>query len=393
MTDSQAADRRARWAVAAVFFVNGGIIGSWAAHIPLVAERLALGHGVLGVALLMMAIGAMLAMPLSGAAIARFGSAALTRVSTLVFAAALPLPVLAPNFGLLAAALLLFGAANGIMDVAMNAHGVAVERRLSRPVMSSYHGMFSLGGLVGAGLAALVLPMTTATVHATAATAVGLALAALAVPHLLPASVDVRNEGPAFALPNKASLALGALTFLAMVSEGAILDWSALHLEGSLELSPELAAVGFAAFSATMAAGRFSGDWMRSHFGPVALVRGSAMLAAAGLAVALTVPSATVAVLGFAVVGLGMANLVPVLYGAAGALPGQSSGSGIAAVATMGYSGFLAGPPLIGFVAEATGLAAALGLVVLACVAVGIAAAAASSAAIPARPRPVAAGP
>ena len=384
MTDSPVADRRARWAVAAVFFANGAMIGCWAAHIPLAKERLDIGHAALGFALLGMAVGALIAMPLAGGVIARLGSAAVTRASTIAFCAALPLPVIAPDLVLLTLALVIFGAANGVMDVAMNAHGVAVERRLGRPVMSSYHGMFSLGGLVGAGLAALLLPFMPPLTQALLLAAAGLGIAAFALPHLLPAGVDIRSEGPAFALPGKTSIALGALTFLAMTSEGAILDWSALHLEGSFRIGPEYAAVGFAAFSATMAAGRFSGDWMRSRFGGVALVRGSAFLAAAGLALALVVPSPAMAVLGFAVVGLGMANLVPVLYGAAGALPNQSTGSAIAAVATMGYMGFLSGPPLIGFVAEATSLQLALGLIVLACVLVGLAAAAAAPAGQPA---------
>lgn len=382
MNDSSA-DRRARWAVAAVFFANGAMIGSWAAHIPLAKERLGIGHAALGVALLGMAAGALITMPLAGGLIARLGSAAVTRVSTIVFCLALPLPVIAPDLLLLTLALLVFGAGNGVMDVAMNAHGVAVERRLGRPVMSSYHGMFSLGGLAGAGLAALLLPFMPPLAHAALLALAALGLAAFALPHLLPAGVDLRPEGPAFALPGKASLTLGALTFLAMSAEGAVLDWSGLQLQGSHSVGPEYAAIGFAAFSTTMAAGRFSGDWMRSHFGPVALVRASAFVAAVGLALALAAPMPALAVAGFAIVGFGMANLVPVLYGAAGALPDQASGSAIAAVATMGYTGFLAGPPLIGFVAEATSLPIALGLVVLACIVIAISAAAASPAGKP----------
>jgi MFS family permease len=364
------------------------MIGGWAAQIPLVKERLAVGHGALGLALLGMAAGAMIAMPLAGAAISRVGSAAVTRASTLAFCLALPLPVLAPNLVLLAMALLVFGAANGVMDVAMNAHGVAVERRLGRPIMSSCHGMFSVGGLAGAGLAALLLPVMEPVLLAGLTTAIALGIAVLALPHLLPAGVDMNTGEPAFGLPNQASLALGALCFLAMSGEGAVLDWSALHLEGELGMSPEFAAIGFAAFSATMAAGRFTGDWMRGHFGAVILVRVSAFVAAAGLTLALLAPIPALAIAGFAIVGLGVANLVPVLFGAAGALPGQSSGSAIAAVATMGYMGFLAGPPVIGLVAEQTSLQLALGLVVLACIIIGVAAAAASPAGNPAVAQP-----
>ena len=147
MQDSPEAVARARWAVAFIFLANGTIIGTWAAHIPLVEARLGISHTALGFALLAMALGALIAMPLGGAAIGRFGSAAVTRVVTIVWLCAFPLPILAPNFALLICGLLFFGATNGVLDVAMNAHGVAVEHRYGRPVMSSFHGMWSLGGL------------------------------------------------------------------------------------------------------------------------------------------------------------------------------------------------------------------------------------------------------
>ena len=159
-----------------------------------------------------------------------------------------------------------------------------------------------------------------------------------------------------------------------MMSEGAVLDWGALHLRGSLEVGPGLAATGFAAFSASMAASRFSGDWLRGRMGSIALVRWSGSLAAVGIIVALISPSPLVAIAGFAAVGLGLANLVPVFFGAAGRIPGQTPGAAIAALATIGYAGFLVGPPVIGFVADATSLTLALGLIVLACAAIAVAA-------------------
>jgi MFS family permease len=374
MSNAAIADRRARWAVAAIFLANGTIIGTWAAHIPLVAERLAMDHSLLGVALLAMALGALIAMPLGGAAISRFGSAAVTRGATIALLSAFILPLVAPSPTLLIAALLVFGASNGLLDVAMNAHGVLVENRLARPVMSSFHGMWSLGGLLGAGVAALLLPVIPALGAGLVVIAAGAVIGLIAIFHLLPTATDVHGGDSHFALPAKASLALGALCFLAMSTEGAVLDWSALHLKHSLELGPGLAATGFAAFSASMAAGRFAGDWMRGHVGAVALVRASAVLAAVGLAVALVAPAVALAILGFAAVGLGMSNLVPIFFGAAGKIPGQAPGTAIAAVATMGYTGFLAGPPVIGFVADATSLAVALGLIVLACVLIAAAA-------------------
>lgn len=354
------ANRGARLAVAAIFLANGIVIGTWAAHIPLVAERLAIGHSTLGVALLAMALGALIAMPLGGAAIARLGSSTVTRGAAIALFASFILPLLAPSPALLILALLVFGASNGLLDVAMNAHGVLVERRLVRPVMSSFHGMWSLGGLIGAGAAAALLPVMPALAQGLFVTAVAAAIGIAALFQLLPSATDVHGGESGFAWPSRATLALGALCFLAMSTEGAVLDWSALHLKASLSLGPGLAATGFAAFSASMAAGRFAGDWLRGHIGAVTLVRASAYLAAAGLAVALVAPAAWLAVAGFAAVGFGMSNLVPIFFGAAGQTPGQAPGAAIAAVATMGYTGFLAGPPLIGFLAEHTGTLRAL---------------------------------
>ncbi|MGH6926182.1 MAG: MFS transporter [Propylenella sp.] len=366
--------RRARWATAAIFLVNGTIVGTWAAHIPLVEARLSISHATLGIALLVMAAGALIAMPLTGSGIARFGSAALTRWSTLALFLAFPLPLIAPAPALLMPALFLFGAANGVMDVSMNAHGVMVERRLERAIMSSLHGMWSLGGLAGAGFAALVLPLLPPLAEALTMLAAGGVGAIMALRFLLPSSDDGGNGKVSFAWPSRATFALGALCFLCMASEGAVLDWSALHLKASLSLGPGLAATGFAAFSAAMAASRFGGDSLRARFGSVALVRWSALLAAAGMTLSLTVPSPLLAVAGFALVGLGLANLVPVFFGAAGRTPGKGAGSAIAAVATVGYSGFLLGPPVIGVIADLSSLAWALGLIVLACLAIAVSA-------------------
>lgn len=364
--------RHARWAVAAIFCVNGTIFGSWAPHIPLVQERLGLGPGMLGAALLAIAVGALAAMPVAGAAIGRVGSAVPTRIATVLLCLALPLPVLAPGLPALILAFLLLGAANGTMDVAMNAHGIAVERGLQRPVMSSFHGMFSLGGLIGAAAGAVLLDLVAPTTHILLATAFVLAATAVALPHLLPGSADAGHAGTTFAWPDRLTIGLGALAFLVLMSEGAVLDWSAAYLRDQLGASPGLAATGFAAFSATMAIARFGGDWLRHRLGSVRLVRGSGLLAATGLALGLILGSPLAGVVGFACAGFGLGNTVPVLFGAAGRLPGVAPGTAIAAVATTGYTGFLAGPPLIGFVAEVTSLRLALSLLVLACLMVAL---------------------
>lgn len=366
--------RRARWATAAIFLVNGAVIGTWAAHIPLVETRLAISHATLGVALLVMAAGALIAMPLTGGLTARLGSAPVIRGAMAALLVALPLPLTAPSLAILMTALFFLGAANGALDVAMNAHGVLVERRIGRAIMSSLHGMWSVGGLAGAGLAALLFPLVAPFAQVAVAWVALTCTALLALRFLLPAGEDrgvAEDGGVSFAWPRKATIGLGLLCFLALSSEGAILDWSALHLDGRFDLGPGFAATGYAAFSAAMASSRFLGDWMRGRFGAAALVRWSALLAAAGLVLALTGPWPVLAVAGFALVGLGLANLVPVFFGAAGRLPGEQTGGAIAAVATFGYTGFLLGPPVIGFAADLAGLGRALGLIVLACLAVG----------------------
>jgi MFS family permease len=242
--------------------------------------------------------------------------------------------------------------------------------------MSSFHGMWSLGGLIGAAAGGPLLAVLPPPAHALIVAAALAVLALAVLPHLLPGGVDRGAAGPAFARPHRGTFLLGLLAFLVLMSEGAMLDWSAVHLRADLGTSPALAAAGFAAFSAAMAVGRFAGDRLRQRLGAVTLTRAGALLAAAGLGLGLLLGTPLAAVAGFAAAGLGLSNQVPVLFGAAGRIPDEMPARAIAAVATLGYAGFLAGPPLIGFVAEAATLAQALGLVVLACAIVGLSAAA-----------------
>ncbi len=365
---------RARLAVATIFLISGFVMGSWAPHIALVKERLGLSPGALGLVLLAMAAGAVLAMPLAGSLITRFGSAAVTHVLAVANCLLLPFPVWALSVPQLVLALFVFGASIGALDVAMNAHGVAVEKRLPRPTMSALHGSWSLGGLAGAGLAGLLLGLMTASVHIAVAAVPAALVVAVAGRYLL-AKVDVGQPGAwRVSIPRGAALALGALAFLVLLGEGAVLDWSAVYMRTVLSADATLAAMGYAAFAGTMAFGRFAGDRLRTRMGAVRLVRVSALLAAVGLGTGLAAGNAFAAIAGFACAGLGFANLIPVLFSAAGRLPGQTPGAGIAAVATMGYAGFLAGPPLIGFVGDVSNMAVALAMVPLACLVVGLAA-------------------
>ena len=362
-----------RVGVGTVFFLNGFVLASWVPYIPLVKRAHGLGDGTLGGVLLAMAVGAVAVLPLAGWLVSRVGSRQVTLLAAATLAMALPLPVLAPSAALVAAALALLGAANATLDVAMNAQGVAVEAALGRPLLSSFHGLFSLGGLVGAGVA--VGTMSTgvaAAAHVVAVTLGSLATLIAMRGALLPAPPSDTLRGPVFAWPPRRLLGLGGLSFCALLAEGAMGDWSAVYLHEDLGASPALAGAGFAAFSLAMAVGRFSGDHLAARLGPVRLLRLSGGLAAVGLAAALVVGRPESAIVGAGLVGLGLANSVPVLFGAAGRMPGIAPGTALAAVATTGYGGFLAGPPALGLVADAVGLPAALGLVALACALIGM---------------------
>jgi predicted MFS family arabinose efflux permease len=364
---------RARWAVAAVFLVNGGLLGSWAPHVPLVKERLALSDLDLGFALLMMAIGAVTTMPFTGLIVARTGSAPLTKAAIVAMALALPFVTLAPNWPALLVAAYLFGAGMGLSDVAMNTHAVEVERRMERPIMSSLHGMFSVGGFAASALGGLALAVATPAVHAVATTIVALAILAVMLRGMLPGDADRSEPGAAFALPSRAVAVIGLLTFTVFMTEGAMLDWTAVYLRDELLASPSLAAAGYAAFAGGMALGRFSGDAIRRTFSAVVLVTAGALMAAAAIGAGVVSGMALVTIVGLGIAGLGLSNVVPVLFVAAGKAPGQPAATGVAAVATTGYFGLLAGPPVIGFVAEHWSLALAFGLLAAACLGVALA--------------------
>lgn len=359
------AARAARVAVSLLFFVNGFGFASWVPHIPTVQSRLGLSPSLLGVALLATAVGAIIAMPLTGAWVARWGSKNVTFVTALSFCALVSLPVRAPTFPLLLLAMGGMGAFYGAMDVAMNAHAIAVEQRLGRPVMSSFHALYSLGGLAGAGGSILWLSWgLTPPTHMLGAAVFGL-LAVLGASRFLLADVTGEGGGHSFALPRGPLLTLGLLTLMGLMVEGAMADWSAVYLRQSLGSEAGLAGAGFATFSLTMASGRFLGDWLNRRFGPTVLVRVGATIAACGLGIALLLHHPVAAMIGFGCVGLGMSNVIPLLFSASGRMPGISASVGIAAVTTTGYGGFLAGPPLVGFLSEQVGLPVALGLLVV----------------------------
>jgi len=359
---------RTRVALSAFFFINGAVLASWVAHIPAVKQGLGIGDGVLGAVLLCMAVGAVAALSIAGRLVARFGSRRVATIAATGLCLALPLPILSPTIALVGIALLVLGACNGLLDVSMNAQAVVVERLYGRPIMSSFHGLFGLGGLVGAGAAgALMWFGITPAVHVigtAVATAVVVWLAGRVLVADPPAAPAAGARG---ARPVAALRWLGLLAFAALMTEGAMGDWSAVYLHDVLASSPALASTGFAAFSMMMAIGRLTGDRVVAAWGSASVLRASGVLAGAGLGAALVIGQPLAAVAGCALVGLGIANVIPILFSRAGSLRGVEPGPALAAVASTGYCGFLAGPPLIGMFAELTSLPTALGAVVAAC--------------------------
>lgn len=358
--------RASRRAVAAMFGLNSLVMWSWIARIPAVKDRLDLSESQLGLALLGTAVGALIAMTASGELVDRIGSAATTRIGAVALCLALPLPAFAPNLPLLFAALVILGGCNGLMDVAMNANGVAVERGYGRPILASFHGVWSAGALLSAGLAAVI----AAAGISPRPHLVGIGLLALAAVLVTSRGLLVepprgRSEKRARARLNRTLVMLGVIAFCVMLGEGAVADWGGVYLHETIGTSPGVAATGYVVFQLFMTAGRLSGDWTGVRFGRVAIVRGGGVLAAAGMLIALVPQTLATTFLGYALVGLAFAGVVPIAFGAAGRIPGVPAGAGISMVATIGYFGFLVGPPVIGFTADATSLALALGLVVV----------------------------
>jgi MFS family permease len=350
-----------RAATTAVFFINGAMVGTWVAHIPYMQDRLGVSKATIGFALLCMALGALVAMPVTGQVLDRRPSARVVRAAALVYCLLGPLPVIAPSPVALGVLLAVFGAANGAMDVSMNAHGVAVERELGRPIMSSLHAGWSFGGFFAAAVASLATAAGVDERLETAAMTVALWLAALLVTARLGEASTHSEHGGGLALPSRGVLLLGALCLIAMVVEGSMNDWSGIYLRHDLGAGAAAASTGFAGFSLGMALCRVGGDAVNARIGPRALLRGGMVLVAVALGALLVIARPMPAVIGFTLVGLGVANAVPIMFSAAGRVP--PAGPSLAAVFTVGYTGFIAGPPIIGILADAIGLPATLGLI------------------------------
>ena len=357
--------RLARLAVFAAFFVNGFMVGHWATKIPVLVERLGISEAMLGRLIVLFGIGAVIALVGGAMMVTRFGSVAVVRWTSILLSPSLVLLTLAPSVPAAALALLWLGMFLGAMDNAMNANGIGVEAALGRPAMSSFHGFWSLGGMAGGLTGGAMIAALGEMGHALAVGAIGLAVALWAFGHYRPDDPAMHGDGEAAGAPPRARglprspgiYVLGVLALLAFAPEGTVIDWSALYLREELEAPLIVSGYAFAAFSATMAAMRLFGDGLRARLGDRAMFAASAVLAATGLVIAGTAAGFAMACLGFFVAGLGMANMVPILFSAAGNYRGLPPAVAIAVITTFGYAGLLFVPAFVGAIAEAFSLA------------------------------------
>ncbi|HEY0123942.1 MAG TPA: MFS transporter [Rhizobium sp.] len=350
-----------RAAVSLLFLMNGFSVGCWAPKIPEFAERLQLSKFELGLMILVFGVGSLLMMPIAGAQIAGRGSKIVVKASAVLLVPMLLAMTLVESVWTAAIAIFLFGGFIGAMDVAMNANAVSVEKSMRRAIMSSCHAFWSLGGLLGAAIGGFLILHWGFLGHAGVATALSILFLAAAWPMILgdqphPDEAKPKARLPMVPLP----WLLGLMALFSMMPEGAVLDWSALYLSQEKAASVTLSGFGFAAFSLTMASMRFAGDLVRDRLGAVTTLRVCTVFAIVGMVIAALAPNAELAIVGFALCGIGISNMVPIAFSAAGNIPGLQPGIGISVVTTLGYSGMLVAPSAIGFAAEHVGFSPVL---------------------------------
>lgn len=361
---------RGWWGTVVLFLVHGLVVATWVSRIPAVQSALHLPNGLLGLTLLSSAVGAVVSIPFAGWLVSRYGSRKISMVSSLAFCLTPMLLGTAFNTLTLSAALFVFGVLAASMDVSMNAQGVEVEKELGKPTMSRFHGMFSLGGMVGAGLGGLAAAHGVGVLrHFALSGVINLLAVALASPLLLEtrrAAILSEHRLPLSRIP-RVLFALSAIGFCILLAEGAMGDWTAVYLKQVLRAGAGTAAAGYAVFSASMAIFRFLGDIITARLGPMRTVCAGSLVAAGGLLWALSAHSAEWSLPGFAATGAGFSVIIPLVFGSGGRVESISPGAGIATVTGIGYIGFIVGPPAIGFVSQLFTLRYALGIVVACC--------------------------
>ena len=354
------------------FFIAGFSIAAWAPLVPYAKARVGLDEGTLGLLLLCLGVGSIIAMPLAGALAARVGCRRVLLVSTAIVCLCLPLLATVSSLPLLIAVLFIFGASMGALDCAVNLQAIIVERASGKTMMSGFHGLFSLGGIAGAAGVAGLLSLGASPLIAMLVVVVFILIALfMAAPHFL--TYGSESDGPPFAIPRGVVLFLGLLCFTVFLCEGAMLDWSAVFLSELRGVPTSYAGLGYAVFALTMTLGRLFGDAIVQRVGPRRVIMLGGLCAAAGLALATLLPSWEATLLGYALVGAGCSNIVPVCYSALGRQKSMPENVAVPALTTLGYAGILIGPAAIGFIAHASSLELAFMIVAVMLLAVAAA--------------------
>ncbi len=365
---------RARVAVAACFFVNGSVIGGWVPHVPDKARELGLNPAQLGAILLAGGCGATLAMPLAGWFTSKIGSKHVVLIGGCMMPLALALAVVAPAPWIMAVGLLLLGLSGASMDVAMNSQGVVVEKQLGRRTISLFHGVWSMGGMLGSAATAAALSRGLKPGLVVGVLAGLLVAIILSMQHgLIEHAAEQTHGRQHMTRPHGRLLFLGMLAFSAMLSEGAVADWSGLYLRVVRHLGEGVVGFGYSAFAAAMVIGRLTGDRFVARVSELRALRYGGLLAACGTVMVLLTHGLVASLPGFALMGFGLSNVSPILYRSAGQVPGVAPGAAIATAVGIGYAGLLIGPPLLGVLGRATGVGSIFMVVTCLCLALSLA--------------------
>ncbi|KGO94414.1 MFS transporter [Flavobacterium subsaxonicum] len=346
-----------RIAVAAMFFMAGLCFASWASRIATIQQKLSLSDAQLGGVLFALPVGLMLSLPISGWAVTKMGSRKVLAIALTLYALALVSLGYADTTFVLVACLTVYGLASNAVNISVNTQAVATEVMYTKPIMASFHGLWSLAGFLGAGVGTLmiaqgVVPQT----HFIIIAVIIIATIVICWNFLHNDRSPVKSEGSGFVMPDKSLISLGLIAFCSMVVEGAMFDWSVIYLKKVVQTEEALIGAGYTAGMCFMAAGRFVADWFSHRFGLKTTLQVSGALSTAGLLVVVIFPTFVPALIGFMLVGAGISSVVPMVYSAAGRSTTMLPGPAIAAVSTISFVGFLVGPPVIGFLAEASSL-------------------------------------
>jgi MFS family permease len=369
------ATTKSRVAVSAFFFLPGLCFASWASRIPDISAKLGMSSGQLGQLLLAIPLGSLASLPLAGWLVSTWGSRRTVLLASVLYACFLPLLGWADSFWTLAPALALFGFAGNMLNIAVNTQAIGLQQLYPKPIMGSFHGLWSLAGFLGGALGTVLIGWHQAPLrHFLLVLVVCLAIASWAQAYTLRQDVGKTDESGGLSLrhPDPYLLRIGFIAFCGMMSEGAMFDWAGVYFQKVVRPDAALVTAGYVACMSTMALGRFLSDYFTHRFGTVRMLQLSSGLIVSGLLLAVGFPYLVPAVAGFLLIGFGIASVVPLSYSSAGRATSVSPGVALALVSTIGFLGFLMGPPLIGFLAQLFSLRTAFGLVAIVATGIGV---------------------